>query len=177
MVIDGLGHGQKAKEATDTLRDLVDTAPVMQLSQLLLWCHERMRRTRGAAVAALVLDSIRKTVTYSGVGNISLYHAPMDGGQVSAKRMVSGILGYRSVQPQERVILYGEGDRFLFHTDGLNGGVSAISRLWHELPIRMARKAVEQFANRVDDALVLVVQTGNGVPDISEELWKAPLEE
>lgn len=173
VVADGLGHGLRAFEAVDTLRKLIELAPVMPLPDLLLWCHKQMRQTRGAAVAALLLDRAGKTVTYSGIGNIAFWHIITRIGVITSKRMVSGILGYREVAPTAITFSYVEGDRLLLHTDGVQGNLRAHLEIWHRPPERTALDVIDLFSTGQDDALALVVRLGRGDPQVLEQVCTA----
>ncbi|TCP55573.1 stage II sporulation protein E [Tumebacillus sp. BK434] len=173
VVADGLGHGLRAFEAVDTLCSLIQAAPLMPLPDLLLWSHKQMRQTRGAAVAALLLDRAAKIVTYSGIGNIAFWHINARIGAISSKRMVSGILGYREIAPLQFSFPYLEGDRLLLHTDGVQGNLRAHLEIWHRPPERTALDVIELFSTGQDDALALVVRLGRSDPQVLEQVCTA----
>ncbi|WP_433917767.1 SpoIIE family protein phosphatase [Streptomyces canus] len=70
MLVDGLGHGEKAAEAStaavEELRRCADLPPADILRHL----HAALRATRGAAVGVAQLDEDSDRLSFAGVGNI-----------------------------------------------------------------------------------------------------------
>jgi anti-sigma regulatory factor (Ser/Thr protein kinase) len=70
MLVDGLGHGAKAAEAStaavEELRRCADLPPAEILRRL----HTALRTTRGAAVGVAQLDEDTHRLSFAGVGNI-----------------------------------------------------------------------------------------------------------
>jgi anti-sigma regulatory factor (Ser/Thr protein kinase) len=70
MLVDGLGHGEKAADAStaavDELRRCADLPPAEILRRL----HAALRVTRGAAVGVAQLDEDTGRLSFAGVGNI-----------------------------------------------------------------------------------------------------------
>ncbi|MFJ6391101.1 SpoIIE family protein phosphatase [Streptomyces sp. NPDC091972] len=70
MLVDGLGHGDKAAEAStaavEELRRCADLPPTEMLRRL----HAALRATRGAAVGVAQLDEEAGRLSFAGVGNI-----------------------------------------------------------------------------------------------------------
>jgi anti-sigma regulatory factor (Ser/Thr protein kinase) len=70
MLVDGLGHGDKAAEAStaavEELRRCADLPPTEILRRL----HTALRTTRGAAVGVAQLDEDTDRLSFAGVGNI-----------------------------------------------------------------------------------------------------------
>ncbi|HEU4962776.1 MAG TPA: SpoIIE family protein phosphatase [Bacilli bacterium] len=158
LVADALGHGTKAQETTTILLDLVQATPPVQLRKLLLGCHHMMRPTRGAAAAFVIIDHQSRTVTYSGIGNIALYHATARDGVTASKRMVRGILGYRQIVPTETTFPYQAGDRLLLFTDGVNTAAAKGRDVWHPQIQQGAQALLDRYASGQDDALLLLAE-------------------
>ncbi|MET7689139.1 SpoIIE family protein phosphatase [Streptomyces sp. NPDC005483] len=70
MLVDGLGHGDKAADAStaavEELRRCADLPP----AEILRHLHAALRATRGAAVGVAQLDEGTGRLTFAGVGNI-----------------------------------------------------------------------------------------------------------
>jgi hypothetical protein len=68
--IDGLGHGTEAAEAAAIAAATLRAHPDRRVSELLVECHQALRRTRGAAISIASFDAARDTMTWTGVGNV-----------------------------------------------------------------------------------------------------------
>src|SRR4051794_33137377 len=70
IVIDGLGHGGPAAEATEAARAVLSARPELEPVAALEACHRALAGTRGAAMAAAWLDIERGRLSYAGIGNV-----------------------------------------------------------------------------------------------------------
>jgi anti-sigma regulatory factor (Ser/Thr protein kinase) len=70
MVADGLGHGPHAAEAAEAAVAVFESTGGTPRA-VLERAHERMRSTRGAAVAMAELDAHEGTIVFAGAGNIT----------------------------------------------------------------------------------------------------------
>jgi anti-sigma regulatory factor (Ser/Thr protein kinase) len=154
-VIDGLGHGPQAAEASSEAVRVFHRFDGHQVPTLLDYIHGGLRATRGAAVSIARFDPASGKVVFAGVGNVAGLLA-FDG---QTKHMISmpGMAGYnvRKIQsfdyPFQRglVILY---------SDGLTTGVSLgrYPRLDAAHPTLIAGVLYRDFSRHRDDATVLV---------------------
>lgn len=71
MIADGLGHGEFASQASSRAVEIFGKYSDLEPAAVLERMNEALRPTRGAAVAIAELDPGKKTVTYTGIGNIS----------------------------------------------------------------------------------------------------------
>jgi anti-sigma regulatory factor (Ser/Thr protein kinase) len=85
LVADGLGHGPQAAAASAEAVRLFHKHPAAAPVDLLAILHAGLRATRGAAVAAAVIDPAARQVTYGGIGNIAGFITDSGG----IRRMVS----------------------------------------------------------------------------------------
>jgi len=99
MVADGLGAGDKAKEAANiavTLAKDFCLKPGCQrrecLPVFLTTCHQKMKRSRGAAIAGVVIDKTEEILSFCGIGNIRLLLA---GGKHKSVCCQPGIVGVK----------------------------------------------------------------------------------
>ena len=152
-VIDGLGHGSRAAEATAEFCRLFAQAEVASPEEVIRYAHERMRHTVGAAGIVANIDPHAKRVTYAGVGNISFWHLQRE--DASRKSSSYGIIGYHHLRLQEKSFFWEEGDRLLLYTDGISTGREKVPWLPLE-PSEYSISLLKQFSNNRDDALVLV---------------------
>jgi len=149
-VVDGLGHGPGAAEATSAAVAVLEACdlatPVVELMQAV---HAVLRNTRGAAATICVIQGRR--IAACAVGNVML---------ASANALVplvlsSGVLGHRV--PKFRVC-EGElraGARIALFSDG----ISSKFRLDESLrlkPAEACRLAIERHRKHEDDSTILL---------------------
>jgi serine/threonine protein phosphatase PrpC len=70
LVADGLGHGPEASEAAQAAVSEFAAASADSPSRILELVHQRLKPTRGAAVALARLDRNDNSLLFSGIGNI-----------------------------------------------------------------------------------------------------------
>ncbi len=68
-IIDGLGHGEGARAATDAAIASVEENSQATVEVIVRAAHEALRPTRGAVMGLAVIDCANRTVEYSGIGN------------------------------------------------------------------------------------------------------------
>src|SRR5262249_31086015 len=71
MVVDGLGHGPEAADASRSAAEVFEATLTLSLDEVLASLHLGLRHTRGAAVAIADVDSETRKISYAGVGNVS----------------------------------------------------------------------------------------------------------
>lgn len=160
MVVDGLGHGPQAAEASRkavaVFHDQLRLGPV----GILHAAHAALKSTRGAAMAIAQIDGERGEVRFAGVGNI--------GGtiNVSGERrgfgMVSqnGIVGHAMRKVQEYTYPWSRDDLLIMYSDGLGSqwdleryaGISA------RRPSLTAGLLYRDYKRGRDDVTVLVAR-------------------
>jgi serine phosphatase RsbU (regulator of sigma subunit) len=160
LLLDALGHGEEAAKAASAavehLQASVDHAlEPEQLPDLGIALHERLRRTRGAVAAILLLDPLAGRLEYLAAGNIAGH---LLGSQ--RERLISqgGLLGGRKAP---RLVLrrapLDRGTLLILHTDGIAEPIpDQLSRLGSCQEI--ARAVLEACARVEDDAAVVVAR-------------------
>ncbi len=118
LVVDGLGHGRHAHQATKRALETLAEFRSPGVGTLLVALHDALDGTRGAAAAAALLDPAAGKITFCGIGNISatLITAVGRRGLVS----LNGTLGFGSIQIQEFTYDWLPGALLLLHTDGIS---------------------------------------------------------
>lgn len=100
VVADGLGSGDKARDAANIAVSLArnyclssNSAPLKRdiFPDFLIQCHQKLKRTRGAAVAGVVLDAEAEALTFCGVGNIRLFLAGARGKTLCSQPGIVGV--------------------------------------------------------------------------------------
>ena len=164
-VVDGVGHGPQAAEAAALACEVLADDGAAPLRELMVRCHERLRGSRGAAIALLAVDRQRQRLEWLGVGNVAvlLLH-PAATGQLARTELFlrAGVVGDSlpaTAASQMRIV---PGDVIVAATDGVDTGfLDSIARL--EPPQRLAERLLAEHRNGHDDALVLVARVQWGV--------------
>jgi hypothetical protein len=158
LVVDGLGHGLMASDASDaavlTFRESARLAPGMIVREI----DGRLRSTRGAVGAVARLDLAKREVVYAGVGNISaLIESPE-----SSRRLVSlnGTLGGHVHKYQEFTYPFPEGSLLVLNSDGLttHWTLADYPGLVSQSPPLIAGTLYRDNSRHRDDATVVVVR-------------------
>jgi len=157
MMCDGSGHGPlaawAAAAAVRAFHEDRSGGPEAILGRI----HTAMRGTRGGAVAVADLDLARRTVRFSGLGNIAA-SVVVDGrkhGMVS----IPGIAGYQARTIKAFDYPLPADANVVLHSDGLTERWVPQSRLFHRDPLLIAAALLRDAGVRKDDAGVLVARS------------------
>lgn len=156
-VVDGLGHGEPARNASVLAARAVAETHHDTPEALLAECDRRLMGTRGAVMASARLDP-GGTMSIAGVGNVGAHvyglGAPWRFGGSSF------VLGSRG--PARRIAAESHAlqarDVVLLFSDGIRTRLDLAGELdlLREHPAVIAQRVVERFARDDDDVLVLV---------------------
>lgn len=92
-VVDGLGHGPCAHEASQAFLGYVAENRDTPVDQLMMEAHKAITGTRGAAAALIRIDLEHASLHFCGVGNIH-FHSLADGASMHPVS-APGIVGHR----------------------------------------------------------------------------------
>ncbi|HEY5211222.1 MAG TPA: ATP-binding protein [Stellaceae bacterium] len=154
-VVDGLGHGPHAAEASSEAIRVFHRFDRHQVPTLLDYIHGGLRATRGAAISIARVDPAGGKIVFAGVGNVAGLIA-VDG---ETRHMVSmpGMAGYnvRRIQAFDYPFRHG---LVILYSDGLTTGVSLARypQLAMAHPTLIAGVLYRDFSRHRDDATVLV---------------------
>jgi len=152
-VVDGLGHGPGAAEASEAFVDFVRGNAHKPLETLMFEGGSHIASTRGAAAAIVRLDFANRLLSFCGVGNVhfhSLSSAPLH------PVCVPGIVGHRvrKIIPYE-FELPDEGT-FVLCSDGISSRIHLEEYPGHG-PQELANALLEQHGKSHDDATCVAV--------------------
>ena len=158
-VVDGLGHGGPAREASRVAVDTVRQSSHLEIDRILEECHAALHDTRGAVMAVARVDDTGQSLRAAVVGDVSLLvDGPGTHRHVLSRPFLLGARGHKPKIVIETASLATR-DVVILFTDGIStrADLQADLELLREHPIVIAEQIVERFARDNDDALVLVV--------------------
>lgn len=117
VVADGLGHGPAASDAAQEAIEAFRANAGKSPKEILEAAHQRLQKTRGAAVAVVEIDFERGLARYSGIGNISgtIVHNGKPRSMVSH----NGIVGHQAERRQEFTFPWERDALLIMHSDGV----------------------------------------------------------
>jgi anti-sigma regulatory factor (Ser/Thr protein kinase) len=156
FIVDGLGHGERAAEAARRATDGYAEDPLRNPSDLVRKASERMSGTRGAALAAGLLEYDRGMLRYCGVGNIS--GRLITGDYTRGLLSHNGTAGLPGQKIQELEYPWNE-SMWVMHSDGLQTrwNMEAYPGLMRRHPAIVAGVLARDFTRGRDDVTVAVV--------------------
>ncbi len=158
MVVDGLGHGAGANDATVKATRAFHENINRPLTQLVPAIHHALKHTRGAVMALMEIDHVKAVANYIGIGNISstIY------GPDAVYNCVShnGTVGFEMSRVQEFTYPCGEGSIVVMHSDGCTTqlSLSPYPGLVYKHPALIAGILYRDFNRGRDDVTVLVIR-------------------
>lgn len=158
--VDGLGHGDEAREAASTAIQTLERYAHESVISLVNRCHEALRPTRGAAMTLVSFDFVENLVTVLGIGNVETILLRSNGAanpQSETMLLRNGVVGYQLPALRASVFAISPGDTLVFCTDGIDPRfVNGLTN--NESPKRLAHRILDSFFKGNDDAMVLVVR-------------------
>lgn len=159
-LIDGLGHGQYAKIASQTAREYIENHYDQPLEAIFRGAGRACRATRGVVMAlarfACQMESI--SLTFASIGNIEarVFGSPAPVNIIAQR----GVVGLNAPNPVVTKCSWNPDYILVLHTDGLQPNWS-----WHDFPelamataSQAARYLLQVLATDSDDATVFVVK-------------------
>lgn len=159
-VIDGLGHGDAAADAAEQASVILTEHADEPPQRLLERCHEELRRTRGAVMTLAWFDLEKRTMEWTGVGNVEARFVRAGAG-IDARHdspvVLGGVVGYNLPQVRMGTVPLEPGDAVVLATDGVAADYSA--SLEPGVPAQqLAERVLERHGKGTDDALAVVVR-------------------
>ena len=158
LVVDGLGHGERAAEAADLAVEIF-LAGSLSGAALMGALHQQLQRTRGAALAFAEILWPERTIDFWGVGNVSGSLLPMRNERLS---MVSlhGTVGMELPRLRSFRYPWPAGGLMVLHTDGLTSRWTLIDYpgIMHRDPALVAGLLYRDFQRGRDDATIVVLR-------------------
>ena len=159
-VIDGLGHGDAAADASELAAEILIEHTDFPPQQLLELCHDKLRSTRGAVMTLAWFDLEARTMAWTGVGNVEARFVRAGTGtdaRHDSPVVLGGVVGYNLPQVRMGTVELEPGDAVAFATDGVAADYSV--SLESGIPAqKLAERVLEKHGKGTDDALAVVVR-------------------
>lgn len=157
-VIDGLGHGQFAHEASVISRQYIETHAGLSLDKLMLGTSQACRGTRGAVIGMGRLDWNSNILEYVSIGNIEMcilervapFHSLVKRGIVG-RDMPAPVVTKNVLEEENIIIIYSDGIQTKWDTKAVRQKSLTRSAV-------LARHIMNQYAMQRDDATVMVIK-------------------
>lgn len=157
VLLDGLGHGQGAADATLAALRCFEANGTLGPSALLEPMHEALRPTRGAAAAVASIDLGTQQLRFAGAGNCSgsIHSGP--GTRQIGLASHNGTLGARLPKANELTYAWPAEGLLIMHTDGLGTrwNLDDYKGLYRRHPSVVAAVLYRDFSRNRDDVTVL----------------------
>lgn len=157
LVIDGLGHGVQASDASNLAKKRFTENLSKSPSEILKAIHTSLRGTRGAVGLVARIDFANGLVEYSGLGNIAGVVATAG----ERKHMVSmnGTLGYEGRKITQYSVPWNPNSILVMHSDGLSSKTfQSLDEISEEPAQIIAGWLYMMHAKNIDDETILVVK-------------------
>jgi len=160
-VMDGLGHGPSAHEATSAAIAAIAEIPDAPLGSLFESCDKALKQTRGVVmtIAAIAGDG---QMEWMGVGNVSGYVVrSVPPHRYEGAVIRGGVVGWRMPTLRVGRTRLDAGDLLIMATDGIHAGfASSVEPVLS--PRIIASRILEGHSRGDDDALVVVARYDGG---------------
>lgn len=159
MVVDGLGHGRGAAEATAAAIEVFPRIEHLPVTSALARFDAAARGTRGMALSIVAIDEATRTVDFSGVGNVDGRVIVDDTSRGSHLVPQNGIVGHTMPTVKLSSVPWPVGARLVMHSDGVSARwrMETYPGLMTVHPALMAGVIFRDFARERDDATVIVL--------------------
>jgi negative regulator of sigma-B (phosphoserine phosphatase) len=160
VVIDGLGHGAAAADASEAAAAVITEHVEDDPQRLLERCHAELRHTRGAVMTLAWFDLEARTMEWTGVGNVEArFVRAVDGpnARYASPVVLGGVVGYNLPQVRMGTVALEPGDAVAIATDGVAADFS-VSLETGVNAQELAERLLERHGKGTDDALAAVVR-------------------
>jgi anti-sigma regulatory factor (Ser/Thr protein kinase) len=154
-VLDGIGHGDKASEASRIALKVIEDKFRDDLEQVVLTMHRKLHGSRGCVIGIVRMHKEGK-IEYLGVGNIraQIYTAEL------YKRLVSfdGLVGSNLRTLRTDVLTINTPCLIVLHSDGVSSFNFEDKKIVYRPVMELAKEAFEQHKKSSDDATLLIAR-------------------
>jgi len=157
-VIDGLGHGKYAYEASQAAIDCLENCYRRPINEIFQLCHKRLKGTRGAAMSLGLVNLSNRVMTYAGLGNVltAVYSSEVSPSPFN----FNGTLGLAMQTIKVDDYPLPENCLIMMYSDGILRRFSPadLPDILNQKPQSVARQIIEQYSRDYDDATIIVAR-------------------
>ncbi len=154
-VVDGIGHGDKASEASRIALKVIEDKFRDELEEVVLTIHRRLHGSRGCVIGIVRMNKEGK-IEYLGVGNIrtQIYTPEM------YKRLVSfdGLLGSNIRTLRTDRLTLSRPCLVVLHSDGVASFNFEDKRIVYRPVMEVIKESFEKYKKSSDDATLLIAR-------------------
>jgi phosphoserine phosphatase RsbX len=159
-VADGLGHGKEAARAANMVMQCIGANLGSTCESLFIYCDDRLRQTRGVALAVAIVNRSSGEMTVGSVGNIRMLlinetqNLRLDGGR--------GIVGAGYKDFVTQTLSLSDGNTLVMFSDGVDE-FPALREVLDDAAIEapsVAQVILDRWGRATDDAMVLCYRHG-----------------
>ena len=160
-VIDGLGHGAEAANASQTAVRSIERNAREPAIRLMRECHQSLVGLRGAVMSVASINATEEMMTWLGVGNVEGLLLRANPAAIPSRELLllrAGVVGGHLPALTGSIVPIARGDTLIFATDGIRSEFLDEIRTHREPPPSLADRILRRYGRGTDDALVLVVR-------------------
>ena len=154
-VMDGLGHGKEAHQASQLAKERILSNPGAPLNVLLQNAHNGIRGTRGATIGIARLDTRAGQMSFAGIGNIE--GRIISGDKQHYLLSLGGIVGHVMRTPRIFEHAFSGGDILALYSDGIRSSWQYQYDNWEQHPQKIAEEVLDLHSRDTDDATILII--------------------
>lgn len=156
-VIDGLGHGKDACQASQVAAEYVQTHFRQNPAEIIAGCHRALHHSRGVVMGVVEIELGKAILRYAGVGNIGV---KIVGPQPLKLISSVGIVGHSTRnQIREDTFPYDRGNTIVIYSDGIAESFDPDQVLVRERNVQeIAEHIARQFGKDQDDATIIIAR-------------------
>lgn len=157
-VVDGLGHGKEAEEASQAVINSLDGLIDAPFEESFPVLNNVLRGTRGAVMTAVRLDEEKREFSHASVGNVEIRiapymkHTPVTRPGIMGRHKIDNLAVHNYSWPRKGVLV--------MYSDGVRGGwdLQKNSELLSHSPSVIAHYLIRHYGRDHDDATALVIK-------------------
>lgn len=155
-VIDGLGHGEEAFEASNRAKKFIEYNAKNDIKKIILDLDRHLLNTRGVVIGLIKIDTLKKILYYCGIGNVEIHIISEPHIYITFQGGIVGT-GLRDAYICQREYRYDNIKLVMLHSDGISNRfkLSDYPFVCQE-PQKVADQIIKDFRRVNDDATIMI---------------------